>query len=274
MGSFEGKRAFVTGGSSGIGKAAALQLVREGASVWIAARGQARLDEALAELKAAARSPAQVVGAVSLDVTDRAACRAAAAAAVAALGGIDLLINNSGFSYPGVVDSQEDHVFDEMIQTNYMGHVNVTRAFLPTFEAQKSGHICMVTSMLGFMSFYGYAAYSASKFAIVGFSEALRQELLPHNVQVSVFYPPTTETPGLETENKTKPPATWAIEGKSTSFTSDQVATALLNGIRANRFVNMVGLEAWAVYYANRWVPGVVRWFLDGELKKFLAKKA
>lgn len=273
MAGWSGRKAFVTGGSSGIGLAVAKQLVLEGADVVIAARGAERLDAAVVELRAVAKRSGQIVDRVSVDVTDRAAVRKAAEEATALLGSVDLLIANSGFARTGTALDLPDEAYDVMIQTNYMGHVNVVRAFLPHMVAQRRGHIALVTSMLGFMSFYGYSAYAASKFAIVGFAESLRQEMLPHGVEVSIFYPPTTDTPGLEEENRDKPPETWAIEGMSQAFTAEDVAKSLLVGIAGGRFVQLVGMDSWLIYTAYRFIPGVVRWVLDFQLKRHLAKK-
>jgi len=268
---FGGRKAFVTGGSSGIGLAAARQLAAQGAHVVIAARNVQRLEEAVEEVRKARSDASTAVGFVSMDVTDETAVAKGIADAAELMGGIDLLINNSGFAMTGAVEDQSRAPFERMIDTNYMGHVNVTRAALPHLIAAK-GDIGMVTSMLGFMSFYGYAAYAASKFAIVGFTEALRQEMIPHGVGVYLFYPPTTDTPGLAKENEDKPAATWAVEGMSKAFTPDQVASSLLSGIKKGRFVNMVGIDSWAIYYLNRWVPWLVRMVIDGQLKKHLAK--
>ena len=272
MSYFTGKKVLITGGSSGIGKALAIQLSREGASVAILARRRSVLDEAIAEIRAAAASDQQRFATVSVDVTDRAALRAAADQALQDLGGLDVLINNSGFAQPLPVDELTDDDIDRMTTINYLGHVNVTRAFIPHFKAQGSGDICNVTSMLGFMGFYGYSAYCGSKYAIVGFTDCLRQEMMLHGVRTTLFYPPTTDTPGLQKENEVKPAATWAIEGKGKAFTSEQVAAAILKGIAKGRYTNMIGAENWAIYYINRWFPGLVRWILDGDLKKFQAQ--
>lgn len=273
MSYYSGKKVLITGGSSGIGKAAAIQAAREGASVAILARRQSTLDEAIAEIRSAATSPDQRFATIAVDVTDRNSLASKAAEVLELLGGLDILINNSGFAQPLPLDELTDDDIDRMTTINYLGHVNVTRAFLPHFRAQGSGDICNVTSMLGFMGFYGYSAYCGSKYAIAGFSECLRQEMMMQGVRVTVFYPPTTDTPGLARENEVKPAATWAIEGKGKAFSSDQVARALLSGISKGRFTNMIGFENWSIYYLNRWFPGLVRWVLDGDLKKFQANK-
>lgn len=274
MSYYAGKKVLVTGGSSGIGRSIALQLAKAGAHVAIWARRQTLLDATLQELEATAQNPQQRFVAVSVDVTNREAVREAAQETLSALQGLDVLVNNSGFAQPVPLAELSDDDIDRMTNVNYIGHVNVTRAFLPHFQAQRSGDICNVTSMLGFMGFYGYTAYCGSKFAIVGFSECLRQEMMLHNVRVTVFYPPTTDTPGLVTENEVKPPETWAIEGKATAYSSDDVAKSLLKGVQKGRYTNMIGIANWAIYYAQRFMPSVVRWVVDQDLRKHLKKNA
>lgn len=269
---FDGKKVLITGGSSGIGKEAARHLAAAGADVCIVARRQNVLDEALAEIEASRVRPSQKFVALSVDVTDATAVNAAAAEVLTSLGGLDVLINNSGFALPLPFEELAVEDFARTMNVNYMGHVHVTKAFLPHFKQQGHGDICMVTSMLGFMGIYGYSAYCGSKFAIVGMAECLRQELFPHNVRVTVFYPPTTDTPGLETENEVKPAATWAIEGKAKAFEPEDVSRVLLNGVAKGRFTNMIGFENWFIYYANRFAPWLVRWVTDSELKKHLKK--
>ncbi len=187
----------------------------------------------------------------------------------AALGGpCDLLVCNQGYARCAPIQEATIDGFRDLLETNLLGHVRLVKAFEPGMRTVGRGDIRLVTSMLGFMSFYGYGAYSASKFGIVGFAEALRQELLPHGIRVGVFYPPTTDTPGLAEENETKPALTWAIEGSSRKFTAAQVATALLKGVERGRFVDMIGADSWFIYYATRWAPGLVRWILDRDLWK------
>ena len=247
MSFYSNKKALIVGGSAGIGQAAAIRMVREGAHVYVAARGQQRLDETVALLKRARRSESQVVGSVSMDVTDADAVRGGAAKVLEGLGELDVLVCNSGYATTGCVHSVTDASFDDMMGVNYLGHVNVVRAFAETFIEQKSGDICLVSSMLGFMGLYGYGAYSASKFAIVGFAEALRQEMMIHDVRVTLLYPPTTDTPGLKKENETKPPVVWALEadsGWNKTYTADEVAVVLLKSIQKGRFSNVVGWDS------------------------------
>lgn len=268
---YRGKRVLITGGSSGIGKAAALQVAREGGSVAILARNPERLAAALEEIRAA--GPKGLHHAVSVDVTDEAAVQAGVDEVIKTLGGLDVAICNSGYARCAAVTDMDADTFRAIMDTNFYGHLHVTRAVLPHFKAQRSGAISLVTSMLGFMSIYGYAAYSASKYAIVGFAESLRQEMLPYNVSVNVFYPPTTSTPGLSKENETKPELTWAIEGTSREFSPEAVASTLLAAIAKGRFVSMIGLDSWAIYWATRWIPAIVRFVVDRDVWSFVRNK-
>lgn len=269
---YDGKKVFITGGSSGIGKAAAVMLAEAGASVMVAARNQERLDATVDEMRAAGGT-GQIFGSISLDVRDRDAVRAAAQEAIDTLGGVDVLIVNQGYALTGYIQDMPDEAFDEMLDTNYRGHVYVTRAFLPHFMEKKSGHICLVSSMLGFFGFFGYSAYAASKHAIAGFARCLRNELVPHGVKVTLVYPPTTDTPGLEKENEDKPPETWAIEGNSECFAPEAVAESMLKGIAKGKFEVVPGFSSWAIWVAHRFAPTVTEWFIDQDLLRFTKKQ-
>jgi 3-dehydrosphinganine reductase len=264
--SFAGWRALITGGSSGIGLELARALVREGARVCIAARDEKRLSEAAQELGPSACF-------VVMDLARAESTEAGFKAAIHALGGLDLLVNNAGYAQPGYIDELTDRDYVDMMAVNYFGAMRLSRACLSHFMAQGRGRIVNVTSMLGFMGTFGYSAYCASKYALAGFSEALRQDALPFGVRVHLCYPPTTDTPGLERENRSKPPETWAIEGKSRAFSAAQVASGVLDGIRAGRFHLLIGWDSWFIWLAQRFVPGLVRLVIDRVLIKQLRQR-
>jgi 3-dehydrosphinganine reductase len=272
MNLYRGKRAFITGGSSGIGLSTARQLARAGAHVAIAARDEARLKSAAEDVAAAAVSKDQKVVYVPMDVTSTSSVEAGAKRALAELGDIDILVNNAGFAIPGYIEQLTEEDFETMLQVNYLGAVRVIRSLLPHFMARRAGTITNVTSMLGFMGTFGYAAYAGSKFALSGYTECLRQDLVPFGVSVHLCFPPTTKTPGLDKENAVKPPEAWAIEGTSRAFTPDEVATALLEGMSKKRFHILVGTDSSVIWKAQRFAPGLVRWFTDNILVKHLKK--
>ena len=269
---YRGKKVYVVGGSQGIGRAAAVQLAGAGAHVWVGARNRAQLDETVEAMRAAGND-GQTFGASVVDVTDAASVKTTAAAVLAGLGGLDVLVCNQGYAHTGYIQQLDDEHFDAMIQTNYLGHVRVTRSFLQHFVEQGSGHICLVSSMLGFMGLFGYAAYSGSKHAVAGYARCLRQDLLPAGIRVTVFYPPTTDTPGLERENENKPPETWALESSSRKFTADQVAASMLRATARGKFEAVCGADSWFIWMASRYAPWVVHLFTDSDLRKYLRKK-
>jgi 3-dehydrosphinganine reductase len=276
---FQGKKVLLVGGSEGIGRETALALARQGAHVLVSARRQALLDETVAAMKAAAPSSVpnsgQVLDAISIDACDRAAVRAAVPQVLSALGGLDVLVTNVGAARPGYVHELDDDAFDAMISVNYQAHANVVRAFLPTFLEQRHGDICFVSSALGFMSMPGYSAYSASKFAIAGFAESLRIELAPSGIRVMLFYPGTTDTPGLKSENASKPKAVWAMESDSAFSKTHKpadVAQSLLRAIERGRFENFPGLDVWLIWWMYKRMPGLSRWMAHQEWTKALAK--
>jgi len=157
--SFAGWRALVTGGSSGIGLELARELVKDGARVCIAARDERRLAEAARDLGASACF-------VRMDVAQAESVDSGVKAAIEALGGLDLLVNNAGYALPGYVDQLSDRDYVDMMAVNYFGTMQLSRRCLSHFIAQGHGRIVNVTSTLAFMGIFGFSAYCAAKFAV------------------------------------------------------------------------------------------------------------
>ncbi|MFT7520074.1 MAG: 3-dehydrosphinganine reductase [Kiritimatiellia bacterium] len=274
MGAFAGKKILISGGSKGIGRATAVEFARDGAHVCVAARKQDALDETVELMKAVATSGA-VITSVSMDVSDPDKAAAGVASAIEALGGLDVLVCNQGFAHCGKVHEVPIDDFRRLLDVNYLGHVYVARAAAPHLIAQESGTIVLVSSVLGYLSTYGFSAYSGSKWAIVGFAEALRQEMGLHGVKVRLFYPGTTETPGLENENQDKPKVVWEMEGNSAFNVvrkPEDVALRLLKAVRGGLFENPVGWDGWLTFLASRHAPWLVRMFNDSDLRKAVKK--
>jgi len=265
--SFSGQRVLITGGSSGIGLALARAVVRKGAHVCIAARDPDRLAMAIGTIGRAART-GQTVCSVRMDVTSQDSVHTTVPQAIERLGAVDILINNAGSARPGYFDRLQLDDFEKMLAVNYLGPVRVIQALLPHFLERHGGRIVNVTSMLGFMGTFGYSAYAGSKHALAGFTEVLRQDLLPHGIRVHLCYPPTTKTPGLEAENAVKPPEAWAIEGSSRAFPPDAVAQAILVGLRKGRFHILVGLDSHLIWRVQRFAPWLVRALTDRILRR------
>lgn len=271
---FKDKRVVITGGSSGIGKAAAILCAQWGASVCIMARTVPRLETALGEIRTHVKTPDQKIVSMALDVTDRTQVHGAAPSVVDRLGGIDILINSAGITWPGYVTDIPDSVWDSMMQVDYMGTVNSIRAFLPYFIKQRRGSIANISSVLGYMGVFGYAAYGAAKFAVVGLSECLRQDLLPYNIRISVIYPPDTDTPQWHEENKIKPHETKALAGTIKVLPPRKVAMALLRGISRGSFTIVPGTMNKLTYLLSRHAPGVVWKIVSGQLRSYWKKNS
>ena len=185
-----GKLAIVTGASAGIGAATARALAREGANLVVTARRRERLDELVAEVAASGVSIHPVVG----DARDEGTARKAVEVAIAAGGRIDILVNNAGVGvYKQLADTSADE-YDEMMDTNMRSTFLFTRHVVPIMLAQRSGTILMISSMAGLYGFAGEAVYCSTKFAQVGFAQALDRELRPSGIKVGVICPGGVKT--------------------------------------------------------------------------------
>jgi NAD(P)-dependent dehydrogenase (short-subunit alcohol dehydrogenase family) len=173
---------FITGASSGFGMAFAEHALSLGDNVVATARNISKLEALVA------RAPARVL-AVKLDVTKTADIQPAIDAALRRFGRIDYLFNNAGYGIVGAIEETSDAELRAVLDTNFFGAVAVTRAVLPVMRVQRSGAIVNISSMGGQMSFEGVSAYSASKFALEGMSEALALEVAPFGIKVLIVEP-------------------------------------------------------------------------------------
>jgi NAD(P)-dependent dehydrogenase (short-subunit alcohol dehydrogenase family) len=172
---------FITGASRGLGALIAQAALADGNAVVAAGRNVAAIIERFGE------SPALLP--VALDVTDEAQAKAAAAAAVAKFGRIDVLVNNAGFGLLAAVEESADADVRRMYDTNVFGLLNVTRAVLPYMRSQRSGHVVNVSSIGGYRAAAGFGVYSSTKFAVEGITEALHAELKPLGIHATVIEP-------------------------------------------------------------------------------------
>ncbi len=187
MSSFEGKVAVITGAGSGIGRALALSLAEKGAKLAVS-----DIDtDGLAETVRQAEALGANVKADRLDVIEREAVLAYADDVVAHFGEVHQIYNNAGIAYNGNVVKSEFKDIERIIDVDFWGVVNGTKAFLPHVIASGEGHIVNISSVFGLIALPGQSAYNAAKFAVRGFTEALRQEMLvgKHPVKVTCVHP-------------------------------------------------------------------------------------
>ena len=194
MDDLKGKRAFITGGSEGIGYGIARALAREGVHLVIAALNQEKLDAAAAELR---EFDVDVTG-HSLDVADRDAFHGLASAIENGLGNIHILVNNAGVGFAGApLQTVKDDDWDWVIGVNLRGAINGVQAFLPGMMAHgEPAHIVNTSSIAGLFvkDGWGQGVYATTRFGIVAFSEALRMDLADQNIGVSVLCPGPVNT--------------------------------------------------------------------------------
>lgn len=191
MESLTGKIALVTGAGKGIGRAVSLALAHEGVHVGLLARTASDLQELAAEIAKLGVKTSSVVA----DVADRAAVEAAVAQVQQELGPIDILLNNAGIGTFGKFLEMEPAQWEHIIQVNLMGTYYVTRAVLPGMIERQTGDIINISSTAGQRGAAVTSAYSASKFAVLGLTESLMQEVRKHNIRVSALTPSTVATP-------------------------------------------------------------------------------
>jgi short-subunit dehydrogenase len=270
---FRGKQVFVVGGSSGIGRAIADAVVELGAHVTLFARRRELLAAAAAELAAARRLPQQRVELRVLDATVAPDVEAVMTEAVRSLGAPDVLINCAGRAVPRRFEEMTIDALTATVGANLYSCWNTVAALVPHMKA-RGGYIVNTSSMAGLIGVFGYTDYCASKFAVVGFSEALRSELRPYGITVSVLCPPDTDTPSLAEENRTKPIETKAISARARVLQPEQVAAALLRGMRRQRLLIIPGLESRVAFFAKRFAPWLVEGIMDRTVRSVRAAAA
>ncbi len=202
----ERRKALVTGASSGIGEATALALAEAGATVALAARRKDRL-EALAERIGAGGGSAH---AFEVDVSDETAAHSLVEGAAEQMGGLDILVNNAGVMLLGPIEGADTEEWRQMIGVNVLGLLYCTQAALPLIRESGGGNIVNISSVAGRVASMGSGVYNFTKFGVVGFSEALRQEAMHSGIRVTVIEPGFVETE-LQGHN-TNPVVVEAIE--------------------------------------------------------------
>lgn len=228
-----GKTALITGASSGIGRASALEMARRGAHVILVARRSEPLEKTALDCRAFGVSATAVV----TDVTDREACFRLAEAFPT----VDVLVNNAGFAVFDAVAEARANDLRGMMETNYFGAVHCAQALLPQMLARGSGTIVNVGSIAGIMGFARMSGYCATKFALAGFSEALRDEVLAQGVRVALVCPGTTETDFFVKAERGKMPGASRL---MLAVKPERVARAICDAAEDGRYRRIVPLFA------------------------------
>ena len=263
MEGFAGKVAVVTGAGSGIGQALAIELARSGAKVAISdvdVEGLAATEERLKAIGAPVRSD-------RLDVTEREAFLAYADAVNDHFGTVNQIYNNEGIAFTGDIEISQFKDIERVMDVDYWGVVNGTKAFLPHLIASGDGHVVNISSVFGLFAVPGQAAYNSAKFAVRGFTEALRQEMILAGRPVKVT---TVHPGGINTAIARNSTAAEGLEVSELAQAFDKLARTspqkaariILNGVRKNKTHVLVGPDATVLDIVVRLTgSGYQRWF-------------
>jgi short-subunit dehydrogenase len=250
-----GCRALVTGASSGIGRALALDLARAGVQLALTARRADRL-QALCDEIAAGGGRAEFVAGDIADAEVRAACLARADSA---LGGLDLLVNNAGVGATGPFAAADPPRLRQIMEVNFFAAAELTRAALPLLRRGRRPAIVNVGSILAHRPIPGAAEYCASKAALRGWSESLRAELAAEGIDVLLASPASTDTEFFDHLLARGGEPAWRARRAASP---EAVARRIVAALRAGRREVFPSLSARLVWWANRLAPGTVAWFV------------
>ncbi|MBT2270017.1 SDR family NAD(P)-dependent oxidoreductase [Rhodococcus qingshengii] len=246
MSYFDGRVVAVTGAGAGVGRHLAIQLARQGATLSLIDRDQHALNQTISLIGTQPGVSRMSV----VDVSDRDAMHACAAETFDAFGSIDAVFNNAGVLYAGDVLDAEFDDFARVMRTNFWGVVNGSKAFLPYIFRSNKGNIVNVSSAFGLMSAPGYSAYNAAKFAVRGFTESLRQEMLilHPQVKVSCVFPGGIKTSIARTARMAAPIDRQAViesfEHSIARTEPEKAAQVILRGAKQGRPRILVGSDA------------------------------
>ena len=258
MRSLTGKVAVITGAGSGIGRALAHRLASEGCHLALADNHPENLQSVATEL----RERGHQVSSHILDVADRSAVFAFADEVLSQHGRVELVINNAGVSVSHTVAELSFDDFEWLMNINFWGVVHGTKAFLPYLLKANQGHIVNISSLFGIIALPTQAAYNASKFAVRGFTEALRQELDSSNVGVSCVHPGGIRTniaraarfyQGMNGNRDATRAA--ADFGRLARTTPERAASLIVEGIKARRPRILIGGDARLLDILQRLLP-------------------
>jgi short-subunit dehydrogenase len=252
-----GSRVLVTGASQGIGRALVVVAARRGCRVVASARSADLLAELAKEVRDAGGTTETVVS----DLTNPVDRQRMLDAATTAFGGLDVLINNAGIGATGHFMDSDPGVLRQIFETNYFALCEITRLCIPVLKRGTTPAIVNVSSVVGRRALPARSLYAASKFAVAGFSEALRAELAKDGIDVIVVNPGLTQT--NFSKNMLEAKAKISLEHKR-GMTAEQVADATLDALAAGKAEITLTAQGKLLVLVNRFAP----WFIDWKAKK------
>jgi short-subunit dehydrogenase len=252
---FKDKVVWITGASSGIGEGLAYAFSKLGAKLILSARRENELER----VKQNCQNPAEVY-ILPLDLNDVASLKSKAEMAINKWGRLDVLVNNGGISQRGIAGDTKIEVVKKMMEINFFSYIELATCVLPQMKKQKSGHIVNISSILGKVGLPLRSAYAASKHALHGYFDSLREEVLKDNIHVMLVCPGYVKTNvTLNAITETGEPLGKMLEGQANGIEPDVCARKIIKGIK-NRRAELVigGYETLTIYFKRYW-PGLYR---------------
>ncbi len=269
-----GKRALVTGAASGIGRAIALRLACEGANLFLVDIDREGLAAVVSEAR---RLGVEAEGRVC-DVADRNQITRVTQEAIERWAGVDILVNNVGVTYHGLTHEMPPEEIDRLLAINLHSHLQFTRELLPTLLARQEAHVLNVCSVLGLVGMPRVSIYATTKFALKGFSEALRAEYGRVGLGVTTLCPGFVETNLFKNAHSATPKKVAKAPPWYICTTAEKVAQAAIRGIRRDRDVVLIELFARALHLWKRLSPATMdaalRWGWRRRVRKLVAQGA
>ena len=252
-----GKLAVVTGASSGIGRCLSKRLVQAGCRIIAVARRGDRLQDLAGELSKISSSDSLVT--ITGDITDESTHQQIESCIQSMGGQLDLLVNNAGIGGIGPFEDAKESRLRRIMEVNFFAPAELTRRLLPCLKASPDAVICNIGSVLGHRAVPDKSEYCASKFAMHGWSDALRAELAGSSVHVTLVSPSTTESEFFDVLVESND----GVKSKSVgSWSADRVAAATLTAIRKRRAETVLSVGGKLLVYADRICPPLMNWAL------------
>ncbi|MBN2297632.1 MAG: SDR family oxidoreductase [Deltaproteobacteria bacterium] len=257
----------ITGGSSGLGKALAMRFIGRGATLALIARDRNKLAEIREDLVAMC-VPGQSVEVFPCDVSDHAAVEKTLNTIKDTVGSPDILINSAGILREGYFDKLPLSTFREVMDINYFGTLNCTKALIPIFRKKGRGRIVNISSLGGRIETFGYAAYCSSKFAVVGLTDVLRAELKPLKIKCHLVCPGEFESPMVDELNTYRTEENRVVTQTVPVLTLDAAADEVMKGIQKDQYLIIPGSVARFLEMTSRWFPSISRFIVDFQIRR------
>lgn len=247
------KHAIISGGGSGLGNGLATRLLKRGSNVSVLDLG---ISEAYREvLDAAAQAGGSQWRLFEIDITDANKVSHAVAEAINSFGDIQLAINSAGIAVNKLAANTTAEEFQRVININLNGSFNFASAVLPTMKP--GSRLALLASLAGFIGNYGYSAYSASKFGVVGLATVLRNEYEPKGIHISCVCPPEVKTPMVAQEHATGDPVSLELKKFAGSLDADYACDKMLQGLDKGQWLIIPGTMAKTTTFIARHMPGL-----------------